>query len=103
VKSLFLIPCEGQKSIPLATTLIGTEIARTGRQRSGEGVGGQFSERTHTEELVLRSTVPDEQKQPAYKEHYGGLMDIFVSFPGFAPQTDKFNLSLPIRLPPPPK
>ena len=64
VKSFSVVPCEGQKSAPLATTLTGTEIVRTGRQRSEVVESSQFSGTTHTDEFSLRSTLPAAQKQP---------------------------------------
>ena len=64
VKSFSVVPCEGQKSAPLATTLTGTEMVRTGRQRSGVVESSQSPGATHTDEFSLRSTLPAAQKQP---------------------------------------
>ena len=74
VKLVILFPCDGQTFLPLANTLIGTEMVRTGRQRSRQLFGV-----THTDEFLLRSTVPAAQKQPCMckeeKKHCKGVHD----------------------------
>ena len=81
VKLVVLFPCDGQTFPPLANTLIGTEMVRTGMQRSR-----QLFEVTHTDEFSLRSTFPAGQKQPCMCKE-GKKQDTCISLCGLIADT----------------